>query len=678
MIFCRRALTAVASLVLFTPVFAAPVSDSASLPVVDLGYERYRAAEYNQAGDYFNFSNIRYATPPLGDLRFKAPVPPVTGRMGINDGSVGRICPQAPAAHSSHNSSSTTRDPRESEDCLFLDVIVPRKVFEKASHRRRDGGADAPVLVWFHGGSYMTGSKNSAGNPAGLIRRHNDNDGNDDNDGVIFVSINYRLGAFGFLSTGQIPPSPPPSANDTDAITANAALHDQRLALRWVQSHIHLFGGSRARVTAMGESAGAGAIAHHVTAYGGRGLRRDDDDSSAVYPIDRDYGGDNDGSGAVHRSGGRGKLDDHGKDGGEEGGEGGEEGAPRPPLFHRAILESPGWHPSPGPRAARRGFGAFLGHAGVGGGDDVAALRALPSERLMEANRAMVAAAPPGSFVFGPVVDGGLVRADPKAVLLRVYGGVDGGGGGGGSVGGVQAVLTGRNADEGARFVPPGLQTDAQFEAFVRAALDGGGEDDGDDAGRRGRRRMRGSGPGRGNGAAAADPVDYIVKELYPPVYNGSGALYADVRERAALLLSESLFTCNAFALNSVFAAAGRGAAKDVASYAYLFAVPPAVHGQVVPYTFYVPGQAQDAYGAKDYGTFNATVAGVLQDYVVSFAASGMPESAGDGLKAVEAYGTEARTARMGEQGFEMVTDPAANKRCLWWMQAAAQAAQAH
>lgn len=82
----------------------------------------------------------------------------------------------------------------------------------------------APVLVWIHGGGFTSGSKTSAGNPAGIISRSKiEND-----DGIIFVSINYRLGLFGWLGAG--------------GITPNLGLHDQRVALEWVQKYIGLFG----------------------------------------------------------------------------------------------------------------------------------------------------------------------------------------------------------------------------------------------------------------------------------------------------------------------------------------------------------------------------------------------------------------------------------------------------
>ncbi len=75
-------------------------------------------------------------------------------------------------------------DPRETEDCLFLDVVVPKKLFDQ-----RGQGQGAPVLVWIHGGGYTFGSKSGAGNPAGLIARSQDASAH----GVVYVQLNYRV-----------------------------------------------------------------------------------------------------------------------------------------------------------------------------------------------------------------------------------------------------------------------------------------------------------------------------------------------------------------------------------------------------------------------------------------------------------------------------------------------------
>ncbi|OJD30095.1 carboxylesterase family protein [Diplodia corticola] len=241
MLFLRSVAHAAAAITLLSPTLVSAQNSSSSLPVVDLGYGLHRAISFNETRAYYNFSNIRYAAPPVGELRFKAPEAPVTDRSVINDGSIDRICPQ---------SSATYRDPRETEDCLFLDVIVPEKVFLSASNATSNG-TGAPVLVWIYGGGYTSGSKAAERTPSGLIQRGGD--------GVIYVAMNYRVGAFGWLAGPTL---------QQDG-TANAGLHDQRFALEWVQANIHLFGGDKDRVTVFGESAGGGSIIHQITAYGG-------------------------------------------------------------------------------------------------------------------------------------------------------------------------------------------------------------------------------------------------------------------------------------------------------------------------------------------------------------------------------------------------------------------------
>ena len=120
-------------------------------------------------------------------------------------------------------------DPRESEDCLFLDVFVPEDVLSKAGQ-----GYGAPVLVWIYGGGYTGGQKNY--NPAGLLAAS----GNSSNGDVIYVAMNYRLGATGWMGG--------PSYQAEGGVS-NLGLYDQRFALEWVQENIHLFGGDKNRVS---------------------------------------------------------------------------------------------------------------------------------------------------------------------------------------------------------------------------------------------------------------------------------------------------------------------------------------------------------------------------------------------------------------------------------------------
>ena len=166
---------------------------SSSLPIVDLGYELHQASSLNSSAYWFD--NIRYAAPPTGNNRFRAPQAPVANRTVVQTGSPDRICPQAAPTWgaivaefltdylagqtvfdaSSFNTSSSSsaapvQDPRTTEDCLFLDVVVPENIFNSAGQ-----GYGAPVLVWIYGGGYTEGSKSGSGNPAGLLARSQSN-----------------------------------------------------------------------------------------------------------------------------------------------------------------------------------------------------------------------------------------------------------------------------------------------------------------------------------------------------------------------------------------------------------------------------------------------------------------------------------------------------------------------
>lgn len=133
------------------------------------------------------------------------------------------------------------------EDCLNLDVWTPKPALDKKQK--------LPVLVWIYGGAYVFGGK-TLYFPGGIIDRASKwND-----DGIVFVAMNYRMGALGFAAGKEI-------ADDD----VNAGLRDQEQALKWVQEHIEKFGGDLEQVTIVGLSAGGGSVLHHVTAHGGNG-----------------------------------------------------------------------------------------------------------------------------------------------------------------------------------------------------------------------------------------------------------------------------------------------------------------------------------------------------------------------------------------------------------------------
>ncbi|PMD32509.1 alpha/beta-hydrolase [Hyaloscypha variabilis F] len=247
---------AVATLVASSKVLAHTVHQRDAVPTVDLGYEIHTATT-NSTGQYHIFGNIPYAVQPVGDLRFSKPVLPVGNSSNVNNGSVDVMCMQASPAWllanlaESYNISLAQFTEifdnllGQTEACLALDVYVPEGIFNNRIATK------APVVVWIHGGGFTSGSKVADSNPAGLIARSTLNN----SEGFVYVAINYRLGLYGWLGG--------------DDLTPNLGLYDQAVALEWVQKYIELFGGDAARVTVMGESAGAASIFHQVTAYGG-------------------------------------------------------------------------------------------------------------------------------------------------------------------------------------------------------------------------------------------------------------------------------------------------------------------------------------------------------------------------------------------------------------------------
>ena len=192
------------------------------------------------------FLGVRYAAPPVGALRWQAPQP-VQPWSGVRDAtSYGHRCPQLASGNG----------PREdTEDCLFLNVFAPAGGPGRAA--AQDGaGRGLPVLVMIHGGGLLNGAGDQ--HDGSLIVR---------TDHIIVVSLNYRLGVFGFLDVPGL---------GTSALTANGnfGLLDQEAALRWVHRNIARFGGNPGQVTIAGESAGGWSVCALMTSPLARGLFR--------------------------------------------------------------------------------------------------------------------------------------------------------------------------------------------------------------------------------------------------------------------------------------------------------------------------------------------------------------------------------------------------------------------
>jgi para-nitrobenzyl esterase len=219
-----------AATLLTTPTVAQSVSVKTSAGVV-----------VGQASDRANaFLNIPFAAAPVGDLRW-APPQPAPAWTGARDATrAGPSCPQPMLPNNMPNGGGANGP--VSEDCLQLNIFTPK------------AARGAPVMVWVHGGSHRTG--------AGWVY-----DGqNFARDGVVVVSINYRLGALGYFA------HPALTRAAGGQPTGNFGLMDQVAALRWVQKNIAAFGGDPRNVTVFGESAGGMSILSLLATPSARGL----------------------------------------------------------------------------------------------------------------------------------------------------------------------------------------------------------------------------------------------------------------------------------------------------------------------------------------------------------------------------------------------------------------------
>ena len=195
---------------------AGPAEDSGGRLVVPTDEGVVRGVLTNGVRE---FLGIPYAAPPVGDLRWQ-PAQEHAPWQGVRDAtSFGSPCPQAAGLFGPGSTN---------EDCLYLNVYTP----PHAGH-----GDRYPVMFWIHGGALVTGA-GSQYDPTSLVAR-----------GVVVVTINYRLGALGFLAHAALTDSPGGPSGDY-------GLTDQQAALRWSQRNVGRFGGDPRNLTIFGESAG--------------------------------------------------------------------------------------------------------------------------------------------------------------------------------------------------------------------------------------------------------------------------------------------------------------------------------------------------------------------------------------------------------------------------------------
>src|SRR6202042_3721558 len=304
------------------------------------------------------FLGIPYAAPPVGDLRWKPPARPAKWQGTRKATEFGARCMQ-----SRIYDDMIFRDPGPSEDCLYLNVWVPA---------RRPGGR-LPVMVWVYGGGFAAGATSEPRQDGTNLAKEN----------VVVVSMNYRLGIFGFFAHPEL------AKENAHNATGNYGLMDQSAALEWVKRNIAQFGGDPGNVTIFGESAGSFSVSEQMASPVSKG------------------------------------------------------------LFHKAIGESGGAFASHAlpmrtkDQAAEEGARFAKDKLNA---DTLAALRALPAQKVLDAQLALK-----GEGRFAPNIDGYFLPESPEAIFAA----------------GKQSdvpLLAGWNRDEGSF----GMPKDKQYAAALK------------------------------------------------------------------------------------------------------------------------------------------------------------------------------------------------------------------
>ncbi|PGH18492.1 hypothetical protein AJ80_04462 [Polytolypa hystricis UAMH7299] len=210
---------------------AAPKAPKAPDTVVDLGYAKYQGTVL-PAGTT-EWLGMRYAAPPLGDLRFDSPQNPLREEGTIKADKHGPTCLAT---------GGKPDNPKTSEDCLFIDVYAPSKA---------TSSSNLPVFFYIQGGGFNSNS-NANYDGTGLILASDMK--------MVVVNFNYRVGPYGFLAGKEL----------RNRGSFNNGLKDQIKALEWVQKYIKQFGGNPDHVVIGGNSAGAASVSLLLTAYGGK------------------------------------------------------------------------------------------------------------------------------------------------------------------------------------------------------------------------------------------------------------------------------------------------------------------------------------------------------------------------------------------------------------------------
>jgi carboxylesterase type B len=280
--------------------------------------------------------------------------------------------------------------------------------------------------------------------------------------------------------------------------------------------------------------------------------------------------------------------------------------------FQRAVPQSAGWVMKSDRDVQENTTRTFLQILGV---NTIEEARQLPSDKVIAANTKHIREYSTwGLFTYGPVVDGVFVPEQPSQLLAK------------GAFAKDVKILPGHETYEGVIFVDPRVKSDEVIEGWLRGIFK----------------------------TMSQDVMDYILKILYPPTFDGSFP-YTTQLDRAIFLAGEAFFSCNTYYVNT---------AQRNTSYAYQFDVFPSLHGSDQPYTWY------NGEGDIPSQRLFANVALVFQGYITNFAKTGTPN--GKGLPKWPVYGKDGIELGINYPATSIKPNPdsAANERCVWWQKA--------
>ena len=280
-----------------------------------------------------------------------------------------------------------------------------------------------------------------------------------------------------------------------------------------------------------------------------------------------------------------------------------------PVPFQRAILQSPAWHPLSKTDSLERNLRTFLEELNV---SSISEARKMSTEKIKLANTKTILGANWGSFVFGPAVDKFFTPKLPGRLFLK------------GQFESSLEVMVGHNSEEALLMTPPTVNSTATFEQFLTTTFPG----------------------------ISKTAKNYIEHTLYPAEFSGRYG-YVDEFTRTKLILSDAGFTCNAYYLNRAY---------TNHTYAYKFAVLPAVHGMDVDYTFYTESSST---------VTQPEVAKAMQTYIIGFVTKGKPVPSAPGLPEFPQYGHESQEVIFNNDTSILIEHAENNSdRCRWWQEA--------